>query len=317
MRPSHRVAANVRSFNNQWGLPVTILGTPDTAEVLVLEMGMNSFGELTRLAAVGRPSIGVVTSVAGAHTGPLGGIEGVARAKRELVEALPATGTAILNADDERVAAMAAFTDAAVVTYGERADVRIRDLALDALARASFHVDTPWGSTEVRLAVSGRHMAWNAAAAIAVAGVVPGGDVELAAAGLAEAKITGKRMEVGRSASGAIVVNDAYNANPDSMRAALDALSAIDAARRIAVLGPMAELEDPLAGHAEVAAHAAARGIELVAVGTDLYGVGPVAASAGEFDPTALGDLVEGDAVLVKASNGAGLWVIADALLAG
>ena len=113
-----RVAANERSFNNEQGLPVTILGAPDDTEVLVLEMGMRGPGEIARLCAVGRPDIGVVTAVAAAHTERLGGIEGVARAKAELVAALPATGTAVLNADDPWVAAMAGSTQRPVLTFG-------------------------------------------------------------------------------------------------------------------------------------------------------------------------------------------------------
>ena len=112
---ARRVAANVRSFNNEQGLPVTVLDASDDADVLVLEMGMRAAGEIARLCAVGRPGIGVVTAVADAHTARLGGIDGVARAKAELVEALPASGTAILNADDDRVTAMAGRTDAAVL----------------------------------------------------------------------------------------------------------------------------------------------------------------------------------------------------------
>ncbi|HWL43216.1 MAG TPA: UDP-N-acetylmuramoyl-tripeptide--D-alanyl-D-alanine ligase [Ilumatobacter sp.] len=312
---TRRVWANERSFNNQWGLPVTVLGTPPGTEVLVLEMGMNAFGEIATLASIGRPTVGVVTNVAGAHTGPLGGIDGVARAKRELVEALPASGTAVLNVDDPRVAAMAPATEASVLTFGETGDVRIGELVLDELARPAFRVDSPWGHADVRLAVSGRHMAWNAAAAVAVVGAVTG-SIEAAAGALADAGVSGRRMEVGRSRSGAVVVNDAYNANPDSMRAALDALAAIAASRRIAVLGPMAELDDPAAGHTQVAADARERGIELVAIGTDLYGVTPVAASAASFDPTVLGPLGEETAVLVKASNSARLWLAADILTA-
>ena len=314
---TRRTTANQRSFNNQWGLPVTVLGTPADTEALVLEMGMNSFGEITRLAELGRPSIGVVTNVAGAHTGPLGGIDGVARAKRELVEALPSGGTAVLNADDPRVAAMAGASPARVITFGAAGDVRISALDLDELARARFRIDSPWGSAHVRLAVSGAHMARNAAAAIAVAGVIEG-TIDAAVAALADATLTDRRMQLTRTAEGALVVNDAYNANPDSMRAALDALAAVDAdRRRIAVLGPMGELDDPAAGHARVAADAYERGIALVAVGTDLYGVEPVAPSADEFDPAVLGPLGEGDAVLVKASNAARMWVVAERLLAG
>jgi UDP-N-acetylmuramoyl-tripeptide--D-alanyl-D-alanine ligase len=307
---TRRVTANQRSFNNEQGLPVTVLAAPDDVELLVLEMGMRGFGEIARLCEVAAPTIGVVTSVAGAHTERVGGIDGVARAKRELVEALPATGTALLNADDPRVAAMSVHTDAAVLTYGLGGDVRLGEVALDELARPAFRADTPWGSVDVRLAVSGIHMAHNACAALAVAGIVTGSVTEAAAA-LGSATMSAMRMEVGRTPSGAIVVNDAYNANPDSMRAALRALAGMSADRRIAVLGVMAELDDPHPAHRRVAEEARALGIELIATGTDLYGVEPV------DDPlTVLGPLGEGDAVLVKASRVAALERVAEALLA-
>ncbi len=307
---SRRVTANVRSYNNEQGLPVTILGARDDTEALVVEMGMRGFGEISRLCDVAGPTIGVVTSVAGAHTERVGGIDGVARAKRELVEALPSAGTAILNADDDRVAAMSEHSSARVLTYGKRGEIRISAIELDDLARPTFWVDTPWGSGRVALGVSGEHMAVNAAAALAVVGVVEG-RIDAAIDALADAELSAMRMEVRRSAAGAVIVNDAYNANPDSMRAALQALSNISATRRIAVLGVMAELDDPVAGHRQVADEAAQRGITLIAVGTDRYGVAPV------DDPiAALGDLGAGDAVLVKASRVAGLERLAAALLA-
>jgi UDP-N-acetylmuramoyl-tripeptide--D-alanyl-D-alanine ligase len=303
------VTANERSFNNEQGLPVTILGAPDGVEALVVEMGMRGFGEIARLCDVAAPTIGVVTVVAGAHTERVGGIEGVAVAKRELVEALPASGTAILNADDARVAAMADHTDAAVVTFGRSGDVRWTDVEFDELARARFRVDTPWGSAPVELAASGEHMVMNAAAALAVAGVVEG-RIDAAAAALRAATVSGMRMEIRRAPSGTVVVNDAYNANPDSVRAALRAVARMDASRRIAVLGLMAELEDPDVGHRRVMDDATELGIEVVAVGTDLYGIRPV------DDPVAaLGELGEGVVVLVKASRAAGLERIATALL--
>ena len=174
-----RTAANPKSFNNDQGLPVTILDAPDDTEVLIVEMGMRGFGEISRLCDVARPDIGVVTVVGHAHTEMVGGVDGVARAKGELVEALPATGTAVLNADDERVAAMRSRTRAAVVTYGSLGDVRVSDVVLDGQARAAFQVDTPWGTGATQLSVPGVHMVTNAAAAIAVAGVV-GVDLEAA-----------------------------------------------------------------------------------------------------------------------------------------
>lgn len=303
------VTANARSFNNEQGLPVTILGAPDDVEVLVLEKGMRGFGQITRLCEVAAPTIGVVTIVAEAHTELVGGIEGVAVAKRELVEALPAHGTAILNADDPRVLAMASHTEATVVTFGQAGDVRWSHVEFDEFARARFRLDTPWGSAAVRLAASGEHMIMNAAAALAVTGVVEG-RIDAAAEALAEATVSGMRMEVGRAPSGATVVNDAYNANPDSMRAALRAVARMRAGRRIAVVGLMAELDDPAAGHRRVRDDAIGLGIEVVAVGTDLYGVEPVADVV-----AALGPLGEGDVVLVKASRAAGLERVAHALL--
>lgn len=303
-----RVTANERSFNNEQGLPVTILGMPDGAEALVLEMGMRGFGQITVLCDVAAPTIGVVTAVAEAHTELVGGIEGVAVAKRELVEALPSGGTAILNADDRRVAAMRAHTTAGVVTFGRAGDVRWDDVVFDEIARPRFVLDTPWGSAEIRLPVSGAHMVANAAAAIAVVGVVEG-RIDTAVEALASASLSAMRMEVLRAPSGLVVVNDAYNANPTSMEAALRALADMAADRRVAVLGRMAELADPPDGHRRVADVARTLGIEVIAVGTDWYGVDPV------DDPVAaLGPLGAGDVVLVKASRSSRLEWVAEAL---
>ena len=308
-----RTAASPRSFNNEQGLPVTILDSPDDTEVMVLEMGMRGLGEIARLCAVARPTVGVVTVVGAAHTALLGGIEGVARAKGELVEALDPTGVAVLNADDARVRAMAARTAARILTYGAApdADVHVDAVRLDDRARPRFTVRTPWGTTDVELAVSGAHMALNAAAAIAAAGTL-GVTPDVAAAALATATVTDGRMQVLTAPGGAVVVNDAYNANPTSVVAALDALAAMPARRRVAVLGLMAEIDDPPAGHRLVAAHAARLGIEVVAVAVDLYGVTPV-----EDPIRALGPLGPGDVVLVKGSLVAGLQPVAERLAAG
>lgn len=303
--------ANERSFNNEQGLPTTVLNTPDGTEVLVLEMGMRGFGEIAELCAIAHPTIGVVTRVAEAHSDRVGGIDGVARAKAELIEALPVNGIAILNADDHRVRAMSSMGAGSVLLYGEAADadVRVSNVQLDDLARASFHLDTPWGACDVRLGISGRHMANNAAAALACVGAV-GGDLIAGAAALGNVGLTAMRMDVQRAASGAIILNDSYNANPTSMRAALDALTDLTARRRVAILGLMAEITDSEAEHLAIAAYAAARGIDLLAYGTDLYGIAPT------VDPVAaLGSLASGDAVLVKASRVVGLERVAAALL--
>jgi UDP-N-acetylmuramoyl-tripeptide--D-alanyl-D-alanine ligase len=307
-----RTTANERSFNNEQGLPVTILNAPGDTEVLILEMGMRGFGHISQLCDIARPDIGVVTVVGHAHTELVGGIEGVAVAKGELVEVLPANGTAVLNADDERVAAMRSRTAAQVVTFGSVGDVRISGVELDAMARARFHVDTPWGSGTTHLAVPGAHMVTNAAAAIAVAGVV-GVDLAAVLDALTSATVSGMRMEVTTAPSGATIVNDAYNANPTSMLAALDALAAMGADRRVAVLGLMAEIEDSVQAHRAIADRAAVLGLELIVVGTDLYGIEPSA------DPlAALGALGSGDVLLVKASRSAGLErIVADLFRAG
>jgi len=303
-----RTTANERSFNNEQGLPVTILSAPNDTQALVLEMGMRGFGQITRLCEVGRPTIGVVTRVAAAHTELVGDIEGVAVAKAELVQSLPDTGTAILNADDERVSAMATKTDAAVLLFGTSslADVRVAELMLDELARPRFTLHTPWGTTSVALAVSGAHMAINAAAAMAVAGAC-GVDIAAAAEALSTASLSPARMQVGRNRRGTLVINDAYNANPSSMRAAIQALAAMHVTgRRIAILGVMAELADPVTEHAMIAAFAAEQGVELVAAGTDRYGIGPT------DDPLAVTALLAGDdAVLIKGSLVAGLQRLA------
>jgi UDP-N-acetylmuramoyl-tripeptide--D-alanyl-D-alanine ligase len=306
-----RTWANERSFNNEQGLPTTLLNAPADTEVMVLEMGMRGFGEIAALCDVAHPTIGVVTRVAEAHSDRVGGIDGVAQAKSELVRALPAHGTAVLNADDSRVRAMSAATTADVLLYGEASDahVQVSNVVLDEMARPSFQLRSPWGAVAVSLGVSGRHMVSNAAAALACVGLV-GGDLEAAAAALADVGLTAMRMEVQRTASGAIVLNDSYNANPTSMRAALDALAALPVPRKRAVLGLMAEISDPVAEHLAVVEYATGLGIEVLAYGTTLYGLPLV-----EDPIAALGSLAGGDAVLVKGSRVVGLERVAAALV--
>jgi UDP-N-acetylmuramoyl-tripeptide--D-alanyl-D-alanine ligase len=304
-----RTAAAERSYNNEQGLPVTILGAPEDTEVLVLELGMRGFGEIAKLCAVGRPEIGVVTAIAEAHTERVGGLEGVARAKAELVEALPPDGVAVLNADQRLVAAMASRTAARTISFGlESGDVRAGDIHLDDAARARFRLDTPAGVADVHLAVPGRHMVLNAAASAAV-GLVLDVPLESIVAALETARLSPWRMALRRAPSGAWVLNDAYNANPASMRAALDTLAALPAQRHMAVLGVMAELDDPVTAHRAIAEHAAALGVTVIAVGTSLYGVTPVDDPLG-----ALGSVAGGDAVLVKGSRVAALERIGDHL---
>jgi UDP-N-acetylmuramoyl-tripeptide--D-alanyl-D-alanine ligase len=269
-----RVMANERSFNNDQGLPVTILNAPDDVQALVLEMGMRGFGEIARLCTVARPNIGVVTKVASAHTERVGDIDGVARAKSELVMALDASGCAVLNADDDRVVAMQSITGAQVITYGLAlsADVRMTSCVLDERACASVTVESPWGRASWKMNVPGEHMAHNAVGAIAVAGVM-GLDLQRAADAVSMSVLSEMRMQHRTARSGALIIDDSYNANPASMTAALHALSATKASRRIAVLGVMAELSEPDQDHLQIFGLAKQLGIEIIAVETDLYEV--------------------------------------------
>jgi UDP-N-acetylmuramoyl-tripeptide--D-alanyl-D-alanine ligase len=311
------VHASPRSFNNELGLPLTLVNTPGGAEVCVVELGARGEGHVAELCRTARPSVGVVTAVALVHSEVFGSIEAVARGKAELVAALPPSGVAVLNADDERVAAMAARTPARVVTYGHRpgADVVVDELALDEALRPRFVLRTPAGHHRVGLAVAGAHMAANAAAAVAV-GLALDLPVDRLVEGLGGARVSPWRMEVARAPSGALVINDAYNANPTSVRAALAALAEVTAARRTVVLGPMAELgpEGP-AEHRAVAGEARAAGFRVLAVGCPAYGdaADHVADVAAAVD--ALGPLDDADAVLVKASRVAGLEQLAAVLL--
>jgi UDP-N-acetylmuramoyl-tripeptide--D-alanyl-D-alanine ligase len=316
LAPTFRVAASAGSFNNEFGVPLTLVNAADDAEAVVVEMGARGPGHVALLCDVAAPTIAVVTQVAAAHTAVMGDLDAIARSKGELVEALPSKGTAVLNAEDPRVAAMAARTSAAVVRFGAGGDVVAEDVRLDDELRPTFRLRTPAGDADVRLGVAGRHQVDNALAA-AGAALAAGAPVESVAEGLGAARLSPMRMALGRSPSGAVVLNDAYNANPASMAAALRALAAVPARRRIAFLGTMAELgERAAAEHREVAALAAELGVQVVAVAEPAYGVEVVPdvdAAAARARDLGLGD---GDAVLVKASRVARLERLADALLA-
>ena len=309
---SRKVAANIRSYNNEQGLPVTILNAPADAQVLVLEMGMRGFGQIAELCRIARPSIGVVTRVGHAHTELVGGLEGVARAKGELVEALPPRGTAILNADDPLVLAMRSRSSASVLTFGEAStsDVRIEDLRLDEFGRCRFRVVSPSGTAEASLRVPGRHMAANAAAAIAV-GEVIGVPLDDMVAGLATESGVARRMEMRRTSTGALLLDDCYNANPTSMQSALQTLAEIPGRHRLAIIGVMAELEDSENLHCAARTWAEEHGIEIVAVDTDLYGIDGVDIDTAVERALRLD---HDDVVLVKASRVAALERVVDAL---
>lgn len=314
LRGAGRVHASPASFNNAIGVPLTLLGATGTERAVVVEIGTNAPGEIADLAALARPDVGVVTAVAAAHTAALGTVDGVAREKGALISALPPSGAAVLNAEDGRVATMATLTDAQVITYGfDVGDVRAANVTLDEGLCPSFVLVTPWGREQVRMRAAGLHMAHNALGAAAAALVV-GTGIEIVAEGLGRAELSPWRMAVASAPSGALVINDAYNANPSSMAAALRALAAAPARRRVAVLGVMAELGDSHAAeHAAVADLAGRLGIEVLAVAESAYG--PEAVPDGAAALSALGPLGPGDAVLVKGSRVAGLEVLAGALL--
>ena len=332
------------SWNNEFGFPLTVLRATRGTRYLVLELAARGAGHIASLCEVAPPRIGAVLNVGHAHTGEFGGIEQVARAKGELPAALPAAaagGVAILNADDLRVMAMAARAEARVVRFGLAASTGAPDFAaagirLDDLGRASFTLLTPAGSAPVRLALHGAHHVPNALAAAAIAAELGLGPAETADALSAATARSGGRMEVRRSPGGVIVVNDAYNANPESVRAALEAVAHMARGRRsFAVLGQMAELGDESrASHEEIGALAAGTGVTgLIVVGKEAEPIldGALARNGAGTEwrgeaisvpdgPAAVaalrGRLAGGDVVLVKASHAAGLERVAAELLA-
>jgi UDP-N-acetylmuramoyl-tripeptide--D-alanyl-D-alanine ligase len=315
------------SLNNELGFPYTALQATGETRFLVLEMGARGIGHIRYLTEVAPPRIGLVLNVGAAHIGEFGSVEGTARAKGELVEALPADGVAVLNADDPRVAAMAERTAARVVRFGESpdADVRAVDVALDGRGRASYTLD----GHRVRLGVTGAHQVSNTLAAAAVA-LELGMSPDDVAQALGEIGIvSARRMDVFDRPDGVTVVDDSYNANPSSTAAALRALAVMGADRRtVAVLGYMAELGDhEVAGHRDVGRLAAELGVDrLIAVADGarpvLDGAAEVEAWKGEAvfaaDQEAAvaalqADLRTGDVVLVKGSRYR-CWKVADAL---
>jgi UDP-N-acetylmuramoyl-tripeptide--D-alanyl-D-alanine ligase len=323
------------NFNNEIGLPLTALGADENTRHLVLEMGARGIGDIAYLCEIVPPTIGLVLNVGSAHVGEFGSREGIARAKGELVEALPADGVAVLNADDPLVRAMASRTRAKVVTFGESgyADVRAENVTLDDRGRASFTLCTPQGSAPVILRLYGEHHVANALACAAVAREVGMTVEDIAAALGAAGTLSRWRMEVTRRDDGVTVVNDAYNANPESMRAALKALVAMAGGenRTFAVLGEMRELgEASLTEHDAIGRLAVRLNIHrLVAVGgREAAWIDMGAKNEGSWGEESVlvpdveaavellrGELAPGDVVLVKASRGAALERVADALL--
>ncbi|MED5816261.1 UDP-N-acetylmuramoyl-tripeptide--D-alanyl-D-alanine ligase [Mycolicibacterium sp. 050232] len=349
--PLGQVIAPPGSFNNELGHPWTVLrATPET-DYLILEMSARHPGNIAALAAIAPPQIAVVLNVGTAHLGEFGSREAIANTKAELPQAVPASGVVILKVDDTAVAAMAAKTGARVVRVsrepGSEVDVWAGPVALDGLARPRFTLHGGDDQIEVELAVHGDHQVGNALCAAAVA-LQCGARLDQVAAALAGAgPVSRHRMQVGTRADGVTVINDAYNANPDSMRAGLKALawmaregtgeSAGEAAgkrRSWAVLGEMAELgDDAITEHDAIGRFAVRLDVSrLIVVGTgrtmNAMHHGAVMEGSWGSESTMVDDadaalallqaeLQPGDVVLVKASNSVGLGALADALVAG
>ncbi len=330
------------SLNNEIGLPLTALTATEETKFLVLEMGARGIGHIRYLTGLTPPRVGLVLNVGSAHIGEFGGREQIAQAKGELVESLPPAeegGVAILNADDRYVRAMASRTKAKVILFGEsgEADVSAENVRLTDSGQPSFRLHTPSGASDVTMRLYGEHHVSNALAAAAVAHELGMSADEIARALSEAGSLSRWRMEVTERPDGVTVVNDAYNANPESMKAALRALAAMGEASRAkggrtwAVLGKMAELGDEaLAEHDAVGRLAVRLNVsKLVAVGgreaawlqLGAYNEG----SWGEesvhvSDAQAAVDLLRselrpGDVVLVKASRSVGLESVAQALL--
>lgn len=329
-----RVVSTDKNYNNEIGVPLTILRADNETQVLVVEMGMRGTGQIKELARIAKPNIGVVTNIGQAHMELLGSEEMIARAKAELIESLAEDGVAVLNADDLWTPNIAETASSRTITYGiAGGDIRGSELDVDELGRASFRLNV--GSRTdyvVRLAVPGRHNVYNALAAAAVAtelGLRPD-EIRI---GLSGCRPTSMRMEIFTTADNVLILNDAYNANPSSMQAALLTLMDISTqpkGRHVAVLGDMLEL-GAVSGeaHKEIGELVASVGVNiLVAVGMEAQAIADSAIKNGmnakvvvtcpDADTAAqlLKQLIiSGDVVLVKASRGVGLEAVVRALV--
>jgi UDP-N-acetylmuramoyl-tripeptide--D-alanyl-D-alanine ligase len=319
------------SLNNELGFPYTVLQATEATRFLVLEMGARGVGHIRFLTEIVRPDVGVVLNVGRSHIATFVSLEGTALAKGELVEALPAEGVAVLNADDPRVAGMAPRTTARVLLAGESEDAAIRatEVALDGEGRASYVLNAAGRSGRVQLAVAGRHQVGNTLSAAAVA-LSLGMEFDDVVSALGEVGITSvRRMDVFRRPDGVTVIDDSYNANPSSMAAALRALAAMAGGRRTtAVLGYMAELgEFERSSHEEMGRLAAELGVDrVVAVAENARPVLDGATGVEGWDGEALfaadqaaaieivrSDLRADDVVLVKGSRYR-TWDVVDSL---
>ncbi len=326
------------SFNNEIGAPLTALRVRESTAYLVSEMGARGRGHIRDLAAMVRPTVGLVLNVGVAHIGEFGSQDDIAVAKRELVEALPQNGLAVLNGDDPRVVGMRDHTAARVITFGEAtdADVRFSELQVDEDGHPVFVLSAGAESADVVVPLVGEHQASNAAAAAAVALGLGMPFVEVVDTLRSLTTRSHWRMEVSSTADGITIINDAYNANPDSMRAALKTLADFGrrrgTGRTVAVLGEMRELGASSQEEHDAVGRLAVRldVSQLVVVGEEAKPIHLGASLEGSWNEESVhvpdvdaavaflrGALRPGDIVLVKASRAAGLERVAAALTAG
>jgi UDP-N-acetylmuramoyl-tripeptide--D-alanyl-D-alanine ligase len=309
------VHANRENLNTEIGLPLTVLEAPDETDLLVLEMAMRGPGQIAELAAIAEPELAVITNVGPVHVELLGSVEAIAAAKAEVLDALPADGIAIAPAE---AGALEPHLERAprLLRFGPGGDVEAREAGV-AEGVTEALIATPAGSQLFHFPFAEAHNLTNALAAVA-AGVALGAPLaEMAdrAADIGFSRFRGERIELG---DGIVLVNDCYNANPVSMRAALDHLATLGAPRTVAVLGEMGELGPGAAGfHREVGEHARAAGVDVllgVGVAARDYGPDELVADPAEAAELLAARLQPGDAVLVKGSRAAGLEAVADEL---
>ena len=273
LNSSFKVWASERSFNNEIGVPLTILSSPSETEYLILEMGARGIGHIQKLCQIANPKVGVVTCIGNAHSEFFGGLANTINAKGELVESLQEDALAVLNFDDLNVRELSSRTSAEILLYGmEGGDVVAENIMVNSDLKASFDMRSPWGSSKIQLNVPGKHNITNALAAAAVA-MHAGAPISSVVSGLESVEISPLRMETFATPSGILIINDSYNANPLSMKAALSSLVATGRRNLVAVLGVMAELgDDHVSSHEEIGEMAKSHDVDVISLNVKEYG---------------------------------------------
>jgi UDP-N-acetylmuramoyl-tripeptide--D-alanyl-D-alanine ligase len=327
-----RVTATRANQNNELGVPLTVLDAGSETDVLVVEMGMRGLGQIESLCSIARPTLGLVTNIGQAHVELLGSVEAILHAKGELVRCVPAEGRVFLNGDDEWTRRLESEAVAPVTTYGtgDAVDVRACDITVDDQGLPTMRLVAGSDEAEVTLPIPGRHNAYSAAAAAAI-GLHLGIGLSDVAEGLSTVVVTDMRMQTFTAANGVTVINDAYNANPASMKAAISALMDVRGqGRHVAVLGDMAELGSfAELAHFQLGERVARSGVDVLVTSGALAARIGEGARADGMDPEkirtcanvdeaseVLDDLLEpGDVVLVKASRVIGLERVVEGIL--